>query len=530
MDSEQTTLSFGQFLVILRRRAPWMLLCVVIGAGAAYGLSKRKTKQYTATAAVAFSNDPLSQQIAGLSSSSAASLSAEQAGNLELLKLGGTAAAAAKRLGHGLSDEAVSSSVSVSAQGESGIFNVAATVTTPTLAAEIANAYASQFVAEQQRANTVYLRSALALVRHQLAALPPPERFGSDGLELVEREHTLSLLAGLGYNSVKLAQEALTPSSPSSPRTKRNTAIGAVLGLLLGLGVALLLERLDRRIREPEELEAIYGLPMLGVVPKSAAFSRSMARDGGRMAPLPATEAEAFGLIRAHLRFFNVDRDVRTLVIASPAPGDGKTTIARHLAEAAARLGSRVLLLETDLRQPTLAQQLYVQSGAGLAGVLIGAVSMDDATQSVALEATPGEVASRHSLDVLVAGGLLPPNPGELLESRAMSALLEQARFAYDLVVIDTPPLTAVSDAFPLLTKVDGVVIVGWVGHSRRDAARQLQQVLAGSGVPLLGIVANGAKVGGPTPYPAADGKLSAAMSSASGSPPSDELTSMANT
>jgi hypothetical protein len=110
-----------------------------------------------------------------------------------------------------------------------------------------------------------------------------------------------------------------------------------VLGLLLGLGVAFLLERLDRRIREPKDLEAIYGLPLLGVVPESAALSRSAQRKRDAQGALPAGESESFQLIRAHLRYFNVDRELRTLLIASAAPGDGKTTIARHLAGAAQR-------------------------------------------------------------------------------------------------------------------------------------------------------------------------------------------------
>jgi Mrp family chromosome partitioning ATPase len=121
-----------------------------------------------------------------------------------------------------------------------------------------------------------------------------------------------------------------------------------------------LLERLDRRVREPKDLEELYGLLLLGVVPESTALSRSAKGRKNAGAPLPASEAEAFHLIRAHLRYFNVDRELRALMVASAAPGDGKTTVARHLAGAAARMGSRVLLLEADLRRPTIAVQLEV--------------------------------------------------------------------------------------------------------------------------------------------------------------------------
>ena len=138
---------------------------------------------------------------------------------------------------------------------------------------------------------------------------------------------------------------------------------------MLGLGIAFLLERLDRRIREPKDLESVYGLPLLGVVPESKALSRStQARGDAGGAVLPPAEAESFQLIRAHLRYFNVDRELRTLLVASAAPGDGKTTIARHLAGAAARMGSRVLLLEADLRRPTIAKQLDVPVRTGLGG------------------------------------------------------------------------------------------------------------------------------------------------------------------
>jgi len=517
--AEQTGLSTKLFLGVVRRHALLIALCCVLVAGAAYGYSKHQIKKYIATAAVTFINNPLDQQIAGLSAiNNTSSLLAQQDNNRELVSVGDTAAKTASVLGHGLTDREVIASLSIGAQGETSTVDVTATSTSPTLAAAIANTYTRQFVKEQQRTNRQFFKSALAVVNKQLARLSPAQRVGTDGLDLQERAHTLGLLAELGsYNTAQVAHEALVPTSPSSPKTSRNTILGALLGLLLGFAIALLLERFDRRIREPEDLEEIYRLPMLGVVPKSGALS-------GKRAALPPAEAEAFSLIRAHLRFFNIDRDLRTVVIASATSGDGKTTIARHLAEAAARLGSRVLLLEADLRRPTVGQQLEIELGPGLADVLIGAIPMGEATQSVNLQASPGgEGTSGHTLDVLAAGAVLPPNPGELVESHAMSVVLEQAKSAYDLVVIDTPPLTAVSDAFPLLTKVDGVVIVGRVGHSRRDGMEQLHQVLASSGAPLLGVIANGSKSSGPSPYLRA-GKSSPTVASANDASPSEEL------
>jgi capsular exopolysaccharide synthesis family protein len=496
VDTEQTNLSIEQVLGIIRRRAPWIVLCFVLVASAAYGFSKHQTKQYTATASLVFSNNQLGQQVAGLPVAFSNNQLAQQNTNLNLVQLGDMAEKTAGLLGQGLTKEKVSADLSVSAQGESNIVNVTTTAISPALAAEIANTYTHVFVNEQQRSNHAYYASALALVNKQLAALSPKQRLSPSGLALAGRAQSLGVLAELRNGNVEVAQPATIPTSPSSPKVSRNTLFGAVLGLLLGLGVAFLLERFDRRIREPKDLESVYGLPLLGIVPESSALSRSGRGGGDAGTLLPASEAEAFHLIRAHMRYFNVDRELRTLMVVSAAPGDGKTTIARHLAAAAARMGSNVLLLEADLRRPTMAQQLGISSGRGLSDVLIGAVPFTEAIQTVELEAPSSDRQKARSFDVLVAGAALPPNPGELIESRAMAALLEQAKLTYDFVVIDTPPLTAVSDAFPLLKKVDGVVIVGRVGRNRRDIAERLHETLAGAGAPLLGVIANGFKSG----------------------------------
>ncbi len=503
-------LNIEHALGVLRRRAPWIVLCVVLVAGSTYGFSKHQTKQYTATASLVFNNNQLSQQVAGLQVASSGNAQPQQETNLKLVQLGDMAEKTAIVLAHAkgatllardLTREKVKESLSVSAQGESNVVDVSATATSPKLAADIANEYTEEFVYEQQNANHAYYASALALVNKQLGTLSPRQKRSTAGVALEDRAQSLGVLAELKNATVEVAQPATVPTSPSSPRTSRNTALGAFLGLLLGLGLAFLLERLDRRIREPKDLEALYGLPLLGVVPESKALSRSARGGGDLRAVLPPGESESFQLIRAHLRYFNVDRQLRTLLIASAAPGDGKTTIARHLAGAAARVGSRVLLLEADLRRPTLAQQLGAESGPGLADVLIGAVPWSEATQAIGLGDTSGEGARVRTLDVLVAGAGLPPNPGELIESRAMETLLERARSEYDLVVIDTPPLTAVSDAFPLLSKVDGVVIVGRVGRNRRDVAQRLHETLSGAGAPLLGVIANGFKARRNAPY-----------------------------
>ena len=497
MQQDSPELTLQQILGFLRRRLPLIVLCAVLAGAAAFGYSKHKAKKYTSTASLVFNTNSLSQQIAGLPAtggfSSSSSLLAQQANNAELIRGGDTAAKTASVLGHGLTAKAVSSHLSVAGQGESGVVDVSATSASPTLAADIANTYTHQFVTDQQNANHQYFKSALALVHKQLAALSSKQREGPDGLQLQNRAQSLGLLAELDYNNVQVAREALASTIPSSPKTSSDTLLGVFLGLILGLGLALVLERLDRRIRRPEDLQAIYRLPMLGAVPKSAALTHKTA---GKRASLPSTEAEAFNLIRAHLRFFNIDRDLRTIMIASPALGDGKSTVALYLAEAAARLGSRVLLLEVDLRQPTLAQRLDTPQGPGLADVLIGALPLGEAIQSVDLDAAPSKQGTRRTLDVLVAGAEPPPNPAELLESHAMDAVLERVKSSYDLVIIDTPPFTAIPDAFPLLTKVDGVVIVGWIGTSKSDAAERLHQTLVASDAPMLGVIANGSKPG----------------------------------
>ena len=393
-------------------------------------------------------------------------------------------------LDHGLTANKVRNSLSIEAVGTTNVVNVSATSRSPSLAAAVANTYSRQFVKEQQVGNQQFASAALAAVNTQLAALSPRQRSGPVGLGLQDRAQSLAILAEVQSGDVQIVQEAGVPTSPSSPDVTRNTLVGAVLGLLLGGGFALWLASLDRTITEPKELEAIYGVPLLGVVPKSSALSRSARRSGGEWAALPPSDAEAFRMVRAQLRFLNVDHDVKTLLVASATSDEGKTTLAAHLAMANATMGTRILLMEADLRRASLAQETGVEPRPGLWDVLIGDAALTETIQSI--DAGKRHDGSRAAqLDVLVAGTVRPRNPGKLIESRAMSAMLEEVRSWYDLIIIDTPALMVVADVFPLLNCVDGVLIIARIGVARRDLAEQFRDTLAAADAPVLGVVAN---------------------------------------
>jgi capsular exopolysaccharide synthesis family protein len=479
-------------ILALGRRRWWVVIlaAIVIGA-AAYLYSSSQTKKYTATAEIAFQQSSNSTQIiAGLGSTPNQTPDPES--NVKQVQFGATAAKTAAQVGHNLTERDVRKLLSVSVAGGTTQFvSVAATSPSPALATQIANTYSKIFVTTAQTADQKYYSHALAIVTKQLAQMTPGQRQTSAGLSLQARVQSLGLLAELRPNNVQLAQVANVPTSPSSPRTKRNTALGIFIGLVVGILLVFALARLDKVVRDPREFEEAYGLPLLGAIPASSQLTRRDEAADGSDRAIPASEAEAFQLVQAHLRYFNVDRDLECLMVTSSTPGDGKTTVSTHLAAAMVRFGSKVLLIEADVRLPTIARGLGIKSDPGLSEVLIGGATMQSTIQSVPVQSPTGEDSSSRRLDVLVAGSITPPNPAALIESQAMHAVLAYGREHYDMVVIDTPPVTAVSDAFSLLNRVDGVIVVGRVGLDRLEVVKRASETLRRTGAPMLGVVAN---------------------------------------
>ena len=268
------------------------------------------------------------------------------------------------------------------------------------------------------------------------------------------------------------------PTNPASPRPMRTFPLAVVLGLLAGLGLALLREVLDVSVKDVDRLGEKLGAPALGLV----------GYDGeARKSPVPvltkpqSAHAEAFRQLRTNLQFVDIDQHAtKTLVITSSLPGEGKTRTAVNLAIAIAQAGQRVILVEADLRRPRVNSYLGLLDDVGVTTVLLGKVTLDDALQPY------GDLP----LEVL-ACGRTPPNPSELLSSDRMQQVLAELRRRSDVIIIDAPPLLPVTDAAVLARQADGAVLV--VRHGKTTFAQVDRAVenLRLAGARLLGTIVN---------------------------------------
>jgi capsular exopolysaccharide synthesis family protein len=485
-DLQSEGLDFERVLYVLRRRARLILLCFVLAAGTALVLSLREQKQYSTSATLLFRDPRFAENLFGTGIPMAADPTREAATNVSLVGLRTVADLTAKKLGGPETGASVSSKVSVSAQGQSDLVSVTVTDPNPLFAARLANAFAREYIGFRRDADRRKVYGAQKLVEAQLKGLPPEQRTGPEGKTLERADKQLGLLAALQTGNAELVQSADVPGVPSSPRPVRSTVLGAIVGLLLGVGLAFLLERFNRRLRDTEELAETYALPVLGTVSQSRALAI-----GGDPLPPSDREMDSFRMLRARLRYFNVDHDIRTVLITSSAAQDGKTTIAWNLATAAAGGGdAKVLLVEADLRRPTLAVSHGLVHSPGLVEALTHGIALDDVIQSVPIPNRSNGQDPTSTLDVIVAGAV-PPNPVELLESEKMAALLKELEANHDFVVIDTSPTSIVPDAFPLMKHVSGVIVVGRLGKSTRDEVEHLHGELQRLRAPVLGVVAN---------------------------------------
>lgn len=356
----------------------------------------------------------------------------------------------------------------------------------------IAELASSRRVAEQVKTQ-LRLPDSIGAVRSKLSATaktrtlfidisavdPDPVRARSlaDAASLAVSGVFADLQAGRPQNtvvSVKALDGAVTPSRPFEPRPGYNLALGLALGLTSGVLLALLLDALDRTVKTSVQAEDVTGAPVLGMLPR---FKR------GASTLITSTDpddpaAEAYRALRTSVRFLDPDHPLQVIAVTSPSASEGKTTTVVNLAVALAQSGERVVLVDADLRRPSIATTLGLEGAVGLTNVVTRGAVLADALQEWG------------SLSVLPAGQL-PPNPSEIVGSQSMGALLDELRAMYDVVVVDAPPVLAVTDAVVLATQVDGVLLVVRAGSTQRGLAIEARRRLDGVGGSVVGCVLN---------------------------------------
>lgn len=471
---------------VLLRHWPIVLVTAVLVPAAAFGFSLHSEKLFTATSKLLFRDPQFDQKLFGSSILAPSQDPAREAAtDIDLVSSDVIFSRASRALGGVRTPDQIGDEVDVSSPGQANVATIAVTDPDPGIAARLANAVGEQYIEFRRDADRGKIAEAITQVKQQIKALSPADRNGPVGQSVRTRITQLQIMGSLQTGNAELFQPAERPRHASSPKVARNTLVGLLVGLVLAAGLAELRERLDPRLRHRKEAEILLGRPALGAIPES----RALRRTGGDAHGLVGPEADAFRKLRANLRYFDVDERIRSLLVTSASPGEGKSTIARCLAMTAAAANERVVLIDADLRRATIHGEFAQARSPGLSDVLSGRVSIADATRRLSLNGSAGD--GGPTVDVITAGSVAP-NPTDLLESARMGELLGQLEEAYDLVVIDTSPVTVVPDAIPVMLRVSGVLIIVREGKTTRTAVRDLREQFDNLNVVPLGVVING--------------------------------------
>jgi capsular exopolysaccharide synthesis family protein len=293
----------------------------------------------------------------------------------------------------------------------------------------------------------------------------------------------------------QLISEPEKPGIPISPNVPRGLILSIVAGLLAGVAAAFLADKLDNVFHSTEELKDSAKLPILGMIP----FNKQLINKQPQTQNIETNQTnyllnqstytaspflESFRGLHANLYFLSPDRPIRSLVVTSSLPADGKSTVATYLAQAAAAMGQRVLLVDADLRRPKVHTLTNLPNIWGLSNAISSDINVDDLIQHSPVE---------DRLFIITAGQI-PPDPTRLLSSQKMQSLVEKFQSTFDLVIFDTPPMIGLADARLLAARADGIIMVVGLGRTNRSLLAQVLDELKISRAPLLGLVANGIK------------------------------------
>ncbi|GAC1355900.1 MAG: hypothetical protein NVSMB42_14470 [Herpetosiphon sp.] len=390
----------------------------------------------------------------------------------------------------------------------------------PQKASMVANAIAKIFAEQRQQYQSARFASSETSLREQLTSLEQKIQQDEAAIKTLDQEsatahndvaandqvrrthlennitqyrQTYSNLVQ-SYEQVRMAKAQTTstvvqeepaeiPTRSVSPRVTLNTILATLLGLILGTIGVIAVDRFDDTVKNPDELSSEMGVPILGAIAEI--------RKGNKAGPVVDIEprspiAEAFRALRTNIEFSSVDKPLRTLLVTSPSPNEGKSTLVANLAAVIGQSDRRVIIVDADLRRPTAHRQFGLTNRVGLSELFVQPdLPFDETVRKTTIKNVS-----------VITSGTIPPNPAELLGSQKMLDLLETAVGMADIVLIDTPPVNAVTDPAVLSSHVDGVMVVVRAGETKIRACKQAVEQLRRAGARVIGIVVNDVPLG----------------------------------
>lgn len=493
----------AEYLRPLAARKWLILVAVAVATGGVYGWYAHKPNVYTAGTLV-YVKDP-GDPVTGAPTPQ--STDREVLNDASLLGSRDTAAIVKREITYpGTADELLSRVTIASKPGEDFV-SLTAQGDSAQQAPQIANAFAHEFVVLLNGNQRTRLVDAIKLTKSQLAQLPSGAATDVQRANLLDQLNRLQLALNVPATLARQVDAALPPGGPSSPKPLRDAVFAFILSLIGAIAVAYGIERFDRRLKSPDELEGAYAEPLLAVVPHTD--DPDPVRAGEPV--LGPDFREPFRVLRTNLELAALDTPARTIVVSSAMPGEGKSTVARNLALAFRESGKRVALVDLDLRHPALARLFAIElGGPGVTDVLRRGARLDDAMLKIGVGVPvleellgPGSGAGNgtnghngsaaNAVEIsLLLSGPRPANPPAVLASHRIVEVLDELRARHDVVLIDTAPVLAVTDTVPLLRYADAALFVGRLGVATRDTAKRLREFLARvPDVNVLGVVAN---------------------------------------
>ena len=500
---DKTTISddLRHYMALLWHRAWLLLLMIVLVASATYVINRRTIPVYRVTTRLLVNEAPATK-----SADYTSVLTSERLARTysELMITKPVLEEVISRLGLQMDESRLRSMVSVNLLRDTQIIDVSVEDTNPSRAADIANLVVQVFSEKNQELQASRFATSKESLSSQLNQLDqqiqttlntinslgdsPQDKAERDRLDTLLTQYRQTYASLLqSYESVRLAEasstsnvvqiETASPSaSPIRPKTTRNTALGAIVGLFIGVGLVILTDVMDDTLN-PENVTRELGLPVLGVIARHHTDNDAPIVQTQPRSPI----SEAFRSLRTNIQFASVDLPVRSLLVTSPSPKDGKSTIVVNLGAILAQSGHRVAIIDADLRRPQVHKRLNLSNRQGISGVFVQPnVVLNGALRKTFIE----------NLSVLTSGAI-PPNPSELLGSEKMVEILRQVEEQADFILLDTPPVTAVTDAAVLAPRVDGVLLVVKPGITKLAACRQTLEQLQRVGANVLGVVLN---------------------------------------